>query len=34
MDQTVNIRPKTTKLLDETTGEKVHDSGFSSDFWI
>ena len=30
----LNVRAKTIKLLAEHTGEKAHDSGFSSDFWI
>lgn len=32
----LNVRPKTIKLLEQNTGEKLHDHGFDNDFldWI
>ena len=31
---TLNVRPETVKLLEESTGEKLHDVGFGSDFLV
>lgn len=28
----LNVRPGTIKLLEENTGEKLHDTGFGNDF--
>lgn len=29
----LNVRPKTVKLLEENTGQKLHNTGFGNAFW-